>query len=440
MNFYIGGMLPSTTYSMNHVVVTNSNQQPGPTKQFTTGPIDPNLTFPPLVRLQVPDGRTSMVESILLLDFLSPPGGPFYFPTALDLQGRVIWYYSALGVPAQNSTYFIRPIPDAQGHMFLIANDPDSSPSQGQILREIDLAGNTVAQTSAARVSEQLRAQGKLGITDFDHDAIRLANGHTLVICSQERIFPAGTQGSGAAVDILGNAIVDLDANWQVSWSWSAYDHLDITRAAVLAETCSGQPGCPQLTLAPIANDWLHGNSLSYIPETGSILFSIRDQDWIIKIDYGNGRGTGNVLWTLGSGGDFVMHSSDIYPWFSHQHDAHFETGTEVLSLFDNGNTRVAQTPGAVGNSRGYVLQVDEANRSVTPILLADLGVYSAAVGNAQRLSNGNYHFEAGYVRTPSNQAFAIEVLPDGSRNFVLQDSTQTYRGYRMRSLYSIVE
>ena len=441
MNFYIGGMLPGTTYNMSYVVtgpnqavVTSSAKLP-----FTTGQVDSDVAFPPVTVLHPRDSHTCPTQQILLLDYLSPPGGPYYCPTAVDLQGRTIWYYPVLAEPAQTTTYFIRPVANSQGHMLLIANDPASNPDKGQILREIDLAGNTVGQTNAIRITEQLRARGKVGITGFDHDAIRLPNGHTLVICSQERIFPAGTQGSVADVNILANAIVDLDQNWQLTWSWSGYDYLDINRPAVLGEICAGaQPGCPPFNLSTSANDWLHGNSLGYIQKSGDILFSIRNQDWVIKIDYANGHGTGKIFWKLGLDGDFTMNSTDPYPWFSHQHDAHFETGTTILAVFDNGNTRAKRNPNMIENSRGYVLEINEANQTATPLLLTDLGVYSAAVGTAQRLRNGNYHFEAGFVKTPSNQAFAIEVLPDGSRDFECQYPTQTYRAYRMESLYTV--
>ena len=452
MNFFIGGMLPSSTYTMNYVVVTpltpgasllgmggpgSYAETYGPTGQFTTGAVDQSSSFPNLRRIRISDERSSLSQGLLLLDYLSPPAGPYYFPTAIDLQGNIVWYYPLLGVPAQDSTYFIRPIPNGQGHLLLIANDPESTPDAGQILREIDLAGNTVAETNAPVVTEQLIALGKLGITGFNHDAIRLPNGHTLVLCSQERMFPAGTQGAGTQVDILANAIVDLDQNLSVVWSWSAYDFLDINRPAVLGETCHGQAGCPQLLLATQAIDWLHANSLNYLLDSGNILISLRHQDWVIKIDYADGKGSGNVLWELGKGGDFAIQSSDPYPWFSHQHDVQLDSATGTFLAFDNGNTRIAMS-GGTGNSRGYVLQLDEANLIATPVLLADLGVYSVAVGSAQLLDNGNYSFHAGMVPSPSPHAYTFEVLPDGSQDSIWEEMVQVYRAYRMNSMYSL--
>jgi len=54
--------------------------------------------------------------------------------------------------------------------------------------------------------------------------------------------------------------------------------------------------------LAATANGWLHSNSLNYIPAGGDFLISIPEQDWVVKIDYKDGKGTGKVLWPAGIG------------------------------------------------------------------------------------------------------------------------------------------
>ena len=48
----------------------------------------------------------------------------------------------------------------------------------------------------------------------------------------------------------------------------------------------------------------------------GNLLYSARHQDWLIKIDYANGAGSGRVIWRLGKDGDFTMRSDDPSPWF----------------------------------------------------------------------------------------------------------------------------
>ena len=116
----------------------------------------------------------------------------------------------------------------------------------------------------------------------------------------------------------------------------------------------------------------------------------------MIKIDYANGSGSGAILWRMGIDGDFQIKSSDPSPWFSHQHDPNFETNDNILLVFDDGNVREATDPTA--HSRGQVLQVDEVNKVVRPILNADLGVYSGALGSAQLLPDKNFHFDAGFL------------------------------------------
>ena len=434
MNFYLAGMTASTEFSTRWELITTGGSTFGPLAMLTTGSIDTWVVPSPTV-IRPPSANTNLEQRVVLLDALSSPPN-YYFPIATDLAARVIWGYPALGNEAQDGTYFIRPLKG--GTMLLVANDPTHDPNVHQFIREIDLAGNTVRQTNVSRISEQLIALGREPIQSVHHDAIRLSNGHTVVVASQERIFPAGTQGSTEPVDILGDAVIDLDENLQVAWSWSGYDHLDIERAAILGETCTDSaPGCPPVTLAPVGNDWMHTNSVHYVPADGSLIISMRHQDWLIKINYGNGSGAGDVIWRLGKDGDFVYQSTDPWPWFSHQHDAEYEgSSNKLMTVFDNGNTRIAENPGQF--SRGQALFINENAMAVALVLNASLGVNAVAVSSAQLLTNGNYFFEAGLVPGPVLTGRAIEVLPNGTLDHTILTQTATYRAYRMRSLYSM--
>ncbi len=286
-------------------------------------------------------------------------------------------------------------------------------------------------ETTAGAVNEQLVALGAQPVTSLHHEARRLANGNILVLGSLERMTP-GVQGGA---DVLGDAVIVLNPNLQVVWTWNAFDHLDVNRAAILGETCTNlAPGCPPIHLASIANDWMHSNAAD-VGSDGNIIMSIRHQDWVIKIDYRNGAGTGAVLWRLGAGGDFTMNSSDPAPWFSHQHDTHWELGsTQYLSLFDNGNTRHFWN--ATAHSRGQLLNIDETHHTVSQVLNLDLGIYSPAVGSAQLLMDGNViaaHYEAGDINgTPLSQS--ITFYPTGIAD--LQSGSITYRSFRMKDMY----
>lgn len=445
LNFVIAGMRATSPYNLSSQTWNGTTITSGTALPFTTG--TPTVTFPKISVTTPFTYKDSSVERFMLMAYLAG------FPMAVDLSASPIWYYLD---PSGMTPTVTRPVNGGEILMLAYgANSAGTTTNVLQILREIDLGGNIIRETNATRVSEQLAAISgiasscRIGGTDclggaFSHEAIQLPNGHTLTMMDEEKIFTDGTQGSSAAnpVDIIGDIIVDLDTNWQVAWYWRSFDHLDPNRAAILGETCApGQQGCPPVLLtAGLAQDWLHGNALYYTSADGSILYSMRHQDWIVKIDYGNGTGTSDILWTLGLGGDFTMNSTDPYPWFSHQHDPGFvQNGTRVMAMFDNGNTRVAPPPLGLGsgNSRGYVLNVDQTNMVVTPTLLADLGYFSTALGSAELLSNGDYHFEAGDGPTVPPYSDAIEVFPNATLGFTMMTSNNPcYRNFRMASLY----
>jgi hypothetical protein len=318
----------------------------------------------------------------------------------------------------------------------------------------------------------------------FHHDAIQtLPNNYMAVLVDVEEIFPPGTQGdnTGLPVDIVGDAIVVLNRDWQAVWYFNAFEHdsgcpvppatgpcqLDINRAAVLGGSCgASSPGCPPMFLlgpgiAPAAIDWLHGNSLYYWPTdnfggaSGDIVWSSKNQDWVMKIDYKNGTGTGEILWRMGNEGDFTFNNiyNDPWPWFSGQHDVGIaENGAGVMTIFDDGDTRVSSPPGGLGypgcepsdcDSRGMALNFNESTMEVTPVLSDDLGSYSTAMGSAQLLPDGNYFFMSGWVLANNSVvSYALEILPTagtdtGTTVLNVEQSVGGYRAWQMSSLYN---
>src|SRR5262249_42833643 len=183
-------------------------------------------------------------------------------------------------------------------------------------------------------VNAQLAARGQPSVIGFHHDAQRLPNGDTAVLAKVIQTVDVG----GTPTDYVGDMVIVLDQDFQVQWTWNAFDYLDTSRLPPDGEG----PG-----------DWLHSNAVNYSPADGNLIVSVRNQDWVIKIDYRNGAGDGHIVWRLGQDGDFTTDSSDPYPWFTHQHNANYlPDGT--LILFDNGNTRV-DSGAADTSSRGKV-------------------------------------------------------------------------------------
>jgi arylsulfate sulfotransferase len=415
-NVYLAGLRAQTKYTVQHTVETaDGSTARGPSLDLTTEALD--ATFPATRPLQKPSEASD--SPILLQSNVFSPN------IATDLEGNVVWYNTD-----KNIRYLTRA--ERGGYIVGIIDNWEADDS-GQILRIYDLAGNVVAETNAARINEQLAEMGEAPITSFHHEARVLEGGKILVLAGTERLM-TDVQGPGE-VDILGDSILVLSPDLQVEWFWDAFDHLNVTRSALLGETCTyGSGGCAVFRLAPVANDWLHGNAIQLTPD-GHLLYSARHQDWLIKIDYGNGAGSGGIIWRLGPDGDFQIVSDDPSPWFSHQHDANYETGANShrIIVHDNGNTRWTQDRGI--HSRGQVFEIDEDNRVATLVFNVDLGDYSRALGSAEKLPNGNYHFGLGW--TSNNFSQSLEFDPMGNLVTKVEVETQMYRGFRMRSLYS---
>ena len=437
-NQYVAGMLADANYELRAEVVTNGNTKPGPWLQFHTGLLDGR--FAPLTHpVKRPSSKSA--EGILIRSGFDP-----WRTTATDLEGNVVWYLNIA-----SNAFLTRVLPGGQ---FLVLADGANSVNdmrRWQLVREVDLLGNTIRETNIGQVAEQLEARGiasdckkdgKQCISGFHHELIQLPNGHWLALGGLERMMPAGTQGSKEAVDVLGDLIVDLDENFQLVWFWNSFDHMDVKRASLGNEKCkigAGNDGCTAIFLAPEANGWLHSNSLNYL-RGGDIILSIPEQDWVIKIDYKDGKGTGKILWRLGKDGDFTVKSDDPYPWFSYQHDAGFDPATGLLVLFDDGHRRKDKFPKS--NNRGQAWKLDEASHTATLVMNVDLGVYSQAVGSAQPLSNGDYSWEAGFVDPgPAGFAQIHSVTTETSANGKIVGSEQafgalTYRSFRVPSMY----
>jgi arylsulfate sulfotransferase len=409
-NFLVAGMLANTTYEM---VGVTGNGYLAPV-YFTTGSPPADLVFPDFTVVQGP-GPGSDPSQNMVLHFAALGAPPAVNVLATDLAGRVDWYYDpvAAGLTDSLGTSLV-----PGGTVLLLGNTSD--PSFGlddNVLREVDLAGNTVRETNVDAVNTQLVARGQPTITGFHHDAERLPNGDTALLAHVQETVDVG----GTPTDYVGDMVIVLDQNFQVKWTWNAFNYLDTNRLPTDGEG---------------PDDWLHSNSVSWSPADGDLIVSVRHLDWVIKIDYRNGAGDGHVVWRLGKGGDFTTDSSDPYPWFSHQHNAHYlDDGT--LILFDNGNTRVHSGDPGTPDSRGQVWSLNEQTMQATLRLNADLGNYSFALGSAQKLPNGNYVFTSGFQGTyPNFFGQSIEVLPDGAPTYVLQSASLEYRSYQMSDLY----
>ena len=434
-NVYVAGMRADTDYEMRPEAIGGIAGS-GAWITFHTGLLDGR--FPPVSIPTPRAGGARSADQLLVSSIATEP----YHNQATDLEGNVVWTLSSPG-------FLTRILPGGRFLVLAEAANSQNDIKRWQAVRELDLLGNTLRETNASRVAEQLASRGirskcmKDGeqcVSGFHHEAIRLPNDHTLVVAGLERMFPDGAQGSKDPVDVMGDLVIDLDPDFQVSWVWNSFDHMDVTRKSLGDEKCKlgpGSDGCASVFLAATANGWLHSNALNYIPASGDFLISIPEQDWVVKIDYQDGKGTGKVLWRLGLEGDFKAKSDDPYPWFSYQHDVGFDPpGSNRLIVFDDGERRKKKFPKS--NNRGQVWELDEQTMTATLVVNADLGVYSPAIGSAQSLSGGGFSFESGMINLPAVSSRATEVGADGKIVYAQQsDAAVTYRSFRVPDLYT---
>jgi len=264
---------------------------------------------------------------------------------------------------------------------------------------------------------------------------LSLPNGHLLLRISTYRIF-TDLPGYPGETTVFGNAVVDLDQNNNVVWVWNAFDHLDVNRHPL---------NFP---------DWTHANSLFYCPDDGNLLISLRHQFWVLKLDYRDGQGSGDVLWKLGYEGDFQLDAGAPANWFYSQHYANIvspnTTGDVKLALFDNGNARVldpsgtnCDQPGAPPcYSRAAIFEVNENNRTASVAWSYTLP-YSFWGGVTQVLANGDVYVDE---TTPADNPMGSriqEFTQEPNAKLVWQldvNGQNSYRTIHLPSLYPGVE
>jgi arylsulfate sulfotransferase len=440
----VAGMRASTTYHMHALEqCSDGTTSTSSDTTFTTGAITASLVFP-TVAVSRPNPSLSPTENpgIESIDVAVRNTPPFF----TDRDGNVIWYYDVNGPNYSGLGNFAFPfklLPN--GHM-LVSNTDGSTFSN---LVEVDLAGNTIREMTTQQLQVKMaNARGFDFVpAGFHHDFLPLPNGHVIALVYVYNNF-TNLPGYPGKLQVTGDALVDLDQNWNPVWGWNTFDHLDINRHL---------EGLP---------DWTHSNGLIYSPNDGNILLSIRHQSWIIKIDYNNGAGSGNILWHLGFQGDFALTvdnvpTDDPSQWFSFQHFPRLlkQSGSQdTLAVWDNGDNRVinaatdeiCEDPRAGDTypacySRATLFQLDESSMVANLLWAQPVLYYSTFGGSTYQFSNGNVEYESNAMAVPPSPevgSLVLEVTFTSNPQIVWQMEVSpvylpAYRAYRVPSLYN---
>jgi len=421
VSLFVAGMKANTPYHLRGVIKFDDGTQFTDADQvFTTGTIP--TTQLPTITATTTQGATPQ-PGVELLDLV---GGTTQFTLAVtDLSGNLLWGYNP-GLPG----LLANPIKLLPNGNFLMNFNGGSPDGLNSVLREVDLSGTTIWEMTATDLNNALAAATCAGcnitVVGTHHDFVLLPNGHLIVIAAQQQTI-SGTL-------ITGDVLIDLDQNHKPVWLWNEFDHLDTNRRPM---------GFP---------DWTHSNAVIYSADDGNLIMSIRHQNWLVKVPYMNGTGSGPAIWKLGYQGDFaLMGGTDPVDWFYAQHGPSFvttnTTGQFSLVLFDNGNDRGFPTPcGTTGqppcHSTVPLLQLDEAAKTATLGFHPTAPTFSFFGGNAEVLKNGNVEYceSAG---GPGTAGDIYEVTQDSNAQIIwkmLITGQFAYRGQRLPSLYPGVQ
>ncbi|HXH48628.1 MAG TPA: aryl-sulfate sulfotransferase [Terriglobia bacterium] len=437
MNMLVAGMRASSTYHMRaDIELPGGAQFQDTDHSFQTGALPAGRIPQIAVSTQGTLMPNPGVELMALNKTLLTTNPLMVVVT--DLQGNIIWYYDLDPTGTNGET----PLPIklmANGDMLVSATP--ITPAGGSlpgVLREIDLAGNTIREMSVSELTNRLAAAGYSNVTvnAIHHDFALLPNGHIILLADHTKDF-TDLPGYPGTTTVFGDVLVDIDKDWNPVWVWDTFDHLDVNRHP---------RGLP---------DWTHGNSVIYSADDGNLLFSSRHQSWVIKIDYEDGKGNGAVLWKFGYQGDFTLDSGVPAAWQYGQHDLHIlspnSVGSFTLGLFDNGYVRVLDDTGALCGTTGQpacytrvpLFRVDEATRTAHVLWEASPLPYSAAVGSIELLDNGDLEFDEGFLPANPFDSHVLEVTQETIPQAVWELDVigqVGYRIYRIPSLYPGVQ
>ena len=253
---------------------------------------------------------------------------------------------------------------DETSYFFPFSNEKTGCFEDGQLL----IYDNSLTPVDTISAPSQY-------LMDF-HDAYSLPNGHYILICIdiKEMDLSEIVENGQSDAEVMVTILVETDNTGEIYWTWDPLDHMDITDVTDDVD----------LTMNFI--DFNHANSLD-VTNDGYIYLSSRNLDEVTKIN----KGSGEIVWRMGGSDSkaneftFVNDSINDDFGFSHQHSIDILNNGHLL-LFDNGTLR------SDFYSRAVEYQIDEVNKIVTKVweYRHSPDIQSVAMGNTQRLENGN--------------------------------------------------
>jgi Arylsulfotransferase (ASST) len=242
-------------------------------------------------------------------------------------------------------------------------------------------------------------------VSPDEHEFLISPDGTALIVSYVKTRVDLSDYGGSTKGWVMDGVFEEIDiATGTVLQHWSSLEHIGLDESYA---------GVPKDVTEPY--DYFHINSVKPTPD-GNFLVSARHTWGVYKV----ARDSGEVMWRLGGRkSDYDVIGPAAFAW---QHDAQYE-GSQIR-MFDNGSDG---TVTATSESRILWLELDDDAGTATLVrrLAHPDELSAAAMGNAERLPNGN--LVVGWGTTKRISEFA----PDGSLVFDAELPHFTYRCFR---------
>ncbi len=308
---------------------------------------------------------------------------------ALNEDGEVVWYYKS---PQRIAG--VQSMPD--GRILMTLAD--------QRTRIIDVLGNVEREYVAALRPDRDPSSSAIpieGIQTIHHEPYLTKEGTFIAMSANARridnYYTSVTDPNAPRKPqmVMGDSIIEYDANGKVLWKWDSFDHLDPMRIHFhLFQPYWMTRGFPGHL------DWTHGNGVSYDEKNSTIILSLKQMDAIIGIS----RKTGEIKWIYGdpTGWNGALAEKVLkpkgrfvrYPFSPHH--PHVD-GPGLMTYYDNGMfqafpfTGKAPLPQHLNFSRAARIQVDEKAMTFEEVWTSETertegSCYNWAMGEAETL------------------------------------------------------
>ncbi|MEM7141979.1 MAG: aryl-sulfate sulfotransferase [Actinomycetota bacterium] len=321
-----------------------------------------------------------------------------------DEQGSIRWLVEEPGAVGLTTL-------TPRGHVLYILDD--------HTIREVDLDGNLVREYVSDASPDAPTGPHPIipvDVENFHHEVTVLPDGNLLVLASETAIVESteplcdDADTFDGTYKVIGDEVVEIDAGTgEVHSRRSLFSVFDPVATPGTDFCAFGAPFGP-FPDDPEANDWSHANAASIGPD-GEIVVSIRHLETVLA--WPGDDPDADPLWVFGPSGTIVAPAGDEF-WHQHAPEV-LADGT--LLVYDNGNGRTDATGEVIdppfSRVAQYRLGTDQAEliweyrRSSR-----DLPVYAPAVGDVDRLANGNTLIVDGFIGL--ERAEIVEVSPDG--------------------------